>query len=260
MIDTHCHLLPALDDGPQHDEAALAMARVAEADGVLEIVCTPHMREGDYLNERDGVLAALERFRELLRAAGIAIRVHPGSEVHLGPRLAERVAEGRLLTYGDQRAYLLLECPYRTRPMRLPETLFELKLAGITPVLAHPERIRYFLEDPTRYEDALRQGALGQLTTSSLLGTFGPQIQQVAEQWIQRRMVHLLGSDAHDTEYRPPKLGAARRRWAELSDEHSARCATEDWPAALLSGASIEPPEPLPPPPSKGFFARWLGR
>lgn len=258
LIDTHCHLLPAIDDGPDSSASALAMVQVALDGGVNEIVATPHMREGDYLNERPKVLQALAQFREEIAKAGLALTVHAGSEVHLGPRLVERIGEGKLLTYGDAGKYLLLECPYRTRPVRLEETIFELKVAGITPVLAHPERIRYFQEDPTRYEEALRMGALGQLTTSSLLGTFGPQIQKLSEEWVARRMVHLLGSDAHDTRYRPPRLATARARWIELSDEASGRCATESWPRALLTGEPIDPGEPLPPIPRKGLFSRWF--
>lgn len=260
MIDTHAHLLPGLDDGAEGGEAvALEMARVAVADGLSAVIVTPHCREADYLNERPAVLAALTSFRAVLEREQIPLTLHPGSEVHLGPRLVERVQSGRILTYGDRRAHLLLECPYRTQPMRLSEILFELKVAGITPVLAHPERIRYFQEDPARYEEALRLGALGQLTSSSLLGTFGAQIQRLSEEWVKRNMVHLLGSDAHDTKYRPPKLAAARRRWAELADEASAERATVQWPQALLSGAPIEPPEVLPAAEKRGLFSRLFG-
>lgn len=260
MIDTHCHILPGLDDGPPDLEVALAMARDAVSDGVHTITATPHMREGDFLNDRTKVLEAVARFREALEAHRIDLQVVPGSEIHLAPRLAERIDAGRLLTYGDRRAYILLECPYRTRPMRLEETIFELKVAGITPVIAHPERTKYFQEDLTRYEQVLRQGALGQMTSSSLLGTFGKDVQSFSEQLVKRRMVHVLGSDAHDPDYRPLKLAAARARWADLAGEVAARAATDEAPRALLAGAPFEPEPPHPPQEPKGFFARLLGR
>ncbi|MDQ7086824.1 MAG: CpsB/CapC family capsule biosynthesis tyrosine phosphatase [Acidobacteriota bacterium] len=66
MIDTHCHILPALDDGAADEEAALAMARCAVEGGVKTIIATPHMREGDYLNERPRVLEAVDAFRAVL--------------------------------------------------------------------------------------------------------------------------------------------------------------------------------------------------
>ncbi len=260
MIDTHCHLLPGIDDGPEEDSTSLAMARIAVEDGVTTVIVTPHMREGDYLNERSRILAVLDKFRAVLAKERVPLELRPGSEIHLAPKLAERIASGRLLAYNDRPAYVLLECPYRTRPMRLDETIFELKVAGITPVLAHPERIRFFQEDVTRYEEALRLGALGQMTSSSLTGTFGRSVQTFSEQLVRRRMVHVLGSDAHDTEYRPPKLAAARARWAELAGEESARLATETIPRALIDGTPWEPEPPLPPEKPRGLFQRILGR
>jgi protein-tyrosine phosphatase len=259
MIDTHCHILPGLDDGAPDEAAALAMARVAADDGVRTVIATPHMREGDYLNERDRVLESVEILRTALARTGLPLEVAPGSEVHLAPRLVERIEAARLLTYGDARGYLLLECPYRTRPVRLEETIFELRVAGVTPVIAHPERARFFQEDPSRYEEALRLGALGQMTSSSLLGTFGRRVQRLSEEWVERDMVHVLGSDAHDTEYRPPRLARARERWAELADEEAAERATEHWPAALLGAARIDPDPPRPPRRSRGLLGRLFG-
>ena len=260
MIDTHIHILPGLDDGAPDDEVALEMARIAVEDGVTTMMVTPHMREGDYLNEKPDILDRVAEFRKLLERESLPLRVEPGSEVHIGPRLVERVREGRILTCGDSGTYLLLECPYRTRPVRLEEIIFELKLAGITPVLAHPERVRFFQEDVTRYEEALRLGALGQLTSSSLLGTFGKPIQELSETLVRRGMVHVLGSDAHDRRYRPPRLAAARQRWAALAGEDSARQAVEDWPLALLRGEPIEVPPPLAVERPAGLWGRFFGR
>lgn len=265
MIDTHCHLLPGLDDGAPDDAVALAMARLAVADGVTAIAATPHMREGDYLNERPKVLEAVERFRELLAREGVPLALEPGSEVHLSARLAERVTERRILAYGDRvpgdgrPAYLLLECPYRTRPIRLEETVFELLLGGIVPVLAHPERIRWFQEEPARYESLVGRGVLGQMTTSSLLGTFGRKVQGLAETFVRRGLVHVLASDAHDTQYRPPLLAAGRRRWAELAGEASAEAATAGIPRALVEGRPVEVVPPRAEPRPRGLWERLLG-
>jgi protein-tyrosine phosphatase len=265
VIDTHCHLLPGLDDGAPDDAVALAMARAAVADGVTAITATPHMREGDYLNERPTVLEAVDRFRELLAREAVPLAVEPGSEVHLSARLAARLAERRILTYADRvpsegrPAYLLLECPYRTRPIRLDETVFELLLAGIVPVIAHPERIRWFQEDPERYEALVTRGVLGQMTTSSLLGTFGGRVQLLAETFVRRGLVHVLASDAHDTEYRPPRLAAARHRWAELAGEASAEAATVGIPRALVEGRPVEVAPPRPEPKPRGLWERLRG-
>ena len=41
MIDTHCHLLPGLDDGPATITEAIQLARMMLADGVSGALCTP---------------------------------------------------------------------------------------------------------------------------------------------------------------------------------------------------------------------------
>ncbi|MCE5248405.1 capsular biosynthesis protein, partial [bacterium] len=135
-----------------------------------------------------------------------------------------------------------------------------LRVAGITPVLAHPERIRWFQEDLARLESAIRLGALGQMTGSSLVGDFGRTIAALAETMVRRGLVHALGSDAHDTEHRPPRLAAARARWAELAGEDSARIAVEDAPRAFLGGTPFEAAAPSPAPAPRGFLDRLLGR
>lgn len=259
MIDTHCHMLPGIDDGAPDAEVALEMARIAVNDGVRTTIVTPHMREGDYMNERDDVLRATASFEALLTREGVPLEVVPGSEVHLGPRMAERIEEKRLLTYADGGRYLLLECPYRTRPVRLEETIFELTVAGVIPVIAHPERIRFFTEDDTRLEEVLRLGCIAQLTSSSLVGVFGRQTKTLSEDWVARGLVHILGSDAHDTEYRRPTLSRARAAWAALTSEEDAALATEEWPRALIEGAPIDPEPPDPPRKSRGWFSRLLG-
>jgi len=260
LIDTHCHILPGVDDGAADEAAALAMARVAVADGVRTIAVTPHMREADYPNERPRVLEVLERLRDVVRAAGLPLELRAGAEVRLAPAMVEGIRTGRLLTYDDRGRWLLLECPYRSRPVGLDEAIFELRLAGVTPVIAHPERIRYFQEDPARYEDVLRQGAIGQMTTSSLLGDFGATVARLAEEMVRRGLVHILASDAHDDEYRPPKLARARARWAELAGEESAEFATETYPRALLEGEAIDPPPPRADEGRRGLWERILGR
>jgi protein-tyrosine phosphatase len=260
VIDGHCHILPRIDDGAAEDETAIAMARVALADGVHTVIATPHMREGDYINERKAVLVALESLRGVLQRADVPLELRAGAEVHLGPGLVEGIRNGRFLTYNDRGRHLLLECPYRSRPVGLLETIFELRLAGVTPVLAHPERIQFFAEDITRYEEALRLGALGQLTSSSLMGRFGSTVQRVSEEMVRRKMVHILASDAHDPEYRPPQLAAARAKWAALAGESSARLATVTYPQALLDGAAIEPASPVSPEKPLGLWDRLRGR
>src|SRR5262245_7546201 len=237
MIDLHTHILPGIDDGVPTEDDAVEFARVAVADGVATVVATPHCREGFYVNERDTVLPAVEKLRERLGREGVPLEVLPGAEVHIGPELVARVRDGRAPTLADNGKTLLLELSTTQPPMELERLIFDLKLAGLLVVLAHPERIRFFQDDIRRYEAAVRLGAYGQITTGSVLGVFGEDVLEFSEELLRKRLVHAVASDAHNVRGRPPVMSKAVRRIAEvLGDEaHAARMASAV-PRALLDG------------------------
>ena len=95
MYDLHCHLLPGIDDGPAELSVSLEMARMAVADGITTVACTPHIYPGLYDNDAPGIRAAIARLRQHLEAQGIALHLVEGADVHLAPGLATAIAEGR---------------------------------------------------------------------------------------------------------------------------------------------------------------------
>lgn len=261
MIDVHTHILPGIDDGVRTEDEAVAFARIAVADGIRTLVATPHCREGFYVNERDTVLAAVARLRGRLAAESVALELLPGAEVHLTTDLPARVKDGRAPTLADNGRTLLLELSMSQYPVDVENVVFQLRLAGVQVVFAHPERIRWFQDDVRRYEEMIRLGAFGQITTGSLLGDFGESTQEFSEELIRKRLVHVIASDSHNTRGRRPEMSAAVRAAARfVGDRYAARMADE-FPGALLAGRepAVEPP-PEPPPPKRSFLGRWFGR
>jgi tyrosine-protein phosphatase YwqE len=124
MIDLHCHLLPGIDDGAVDLAMALQMARIAAGDGITAVACTPHIYPGMYENDAAGIRAAVTAFQAELDAAGIALRLHAGADVHLDPRLVARIRDGEVPTLAGSR-YLLLEPPHHVAPPRFEEAVFE---------------------------------------------------------------------------------------------------------------------------------------
>lgn len=259
MIDLHTHILPGVDDGVSTDDEAVEFARMAVADGVRTIVATPHCKEGFYVNERDTVVAGVERLRGLLRDAGVEVSVLPGAEVHLAPELVARVRDGRAPTLADNGVTLLLELSLNQHQTDIDSVVFQLRLAGLQVLMAHPERIRYFQDDPARYETLVGQGAWGQVTTGSILGVFGEDARVYTERLLAEGLVHVIASDAHNTRGRPPLLGEAVEAAIPLVGEARARAMVEDAPAALLEGREPDLP-PVEPPRPRSFFGRLLGR
>lgn len=260
MIDLHTHVLPGIDDGVRTEEEAIAFSRMAWESGTKTLVATPHCREGFYVNERAEVLEHVERLRETLRREAVPLAILPGAEVHLCPELPERVRDGRAPTVADNGKTLLLELSMSQYPVELENVVFQLRLAGIQVLLAHPERIRYFQDDVRRYEEMIRLGAFGQITTGSILGTFGEEARDFSDELLRRRLVHVIASDAHNTRGRRPVLGEARDAAAELVGEAEAAKMVEEYPLAFLEGRDPEVPPPADPPPRRSFLSRWLGR
>lgn len=248
MIDLHNHLLPGIDDGAKRVEETLEFLRIARRDGVRTVTATPHMKPGVYDNTRSGIAEAIARVREAAQGdeAG-EVTLLPGAEVYFTADVVERFRRGELMTVADAGRYLLLELPYQQLPMRVDETIFQLRLAGVTPIMAHPERVAYYLEDIERVEASVRVGALTQVTGASITGRFGSKAREFALAMLERDLIHVLASDSHDVRYRPPILSDAREVVARVRGEEAARRMVEDAPRAILEGREVATPEPSRP-------------
>jgi len=262
MIDLHTHVLPAVDDGVQTVEEAVEFARVAYDDGIRTLVATPHCREGFYVVTREEVRRRVGELRAELAAAGVDIDLLPGAEVHICPELPERVRDGRAPTLGDNGRTLLLELSLSQYPVELPKLVFQLKLAGLQVLFAHPERVRYFQDDLSRYAEVVRLGAYGQLTSGSVLGTFGESAREFSEELLRKGLIHVLASDAHNVRGRPPRMREAAKACAELVGPEFAESMTDAAPRALLDGRDPQLPAiERPRAPRRGsWLARLFGR
>ncbi|USG67130.1 tyrosine protein phosphatase [Brevibacillus ruminantium] len=243
MIDLHCHILPSVDDGPRDAATSLEMARMAASEGITDIVASPHTHNGLYENRPHQVIAAVQILQQQIDCAGIPLVIHPGSEVHLHHQLLNHVTNDMVLTIGDQKQHLLLELPVYCPFSFIERVLQDLLKAGITPVIAHPERnemLRNSLHHLMRWRE---QKVLFQINAGSLLGQLGRKAQGYAYQLLRHGLVHVLASDGHDTRKRKPSLKAAYRCLDEtLSSEVSIHL---QWNAqAILRGepcVNLEP-------------------
>jgi len=259
LIDLHSHILPAIDDGSRTMEDSLELCRIAAGDGIASIVCTPHI-DFRYVNRRATIEDPFERLSEAARQEGIALELVKGAEVHMAPDILVKVREKELMTYADMGRYLLLEFPFQQVITGAEEMVYRLKLAGVTPVIAHPERIGYFMDDADRLFSLIRLGALGQVTGGSLTGQFGDKSERVGFTMIERNLVHVVASDAHDTSYRRPELAEPAQEVSRRFGEDRVRSLFVDTPRAILAGSDIEPPDPLEAPKRmKKIFAGWFG-
>ena len=255
MIDIHTHILPGVDDGAGNLDEALAMARLAVADGVAQLVATPHSAWGaaTEANVREGVRA----LQAALDEAGIPLHLATGVEFWLTPEVVAQQQAGRAFPINGGR-YMLIELPPHQIPAYAEQSIFALQLAGVTPVLAHPERYSALEGNLKPMYDLVSRGVLGQVTAGSLLGEFGPQAKQMAEIMLTHRLAHVIASDAHSSRGRPPVLSAAAKRAAQLVGEEQGWAMVTTVPESIVAGRALEIPEPLPYRP-KWHWLPWGG-
>jgi len=248
MIDLHSHILPKLDDGARTLEDSRALARLAAADGVTAIAATPHVRD-DYPTRAEQMERLVSKLRRDFAEQRIPVEVLHGGEIDLRMVAALDVEELRRFTISQNGRYLLLEFPYHGWPLAFEERLFDLQVQGMTPIIAHPERNRRVQADPDALRNAVRSGALVQVTAASLDGRLGRSARDSARGLVERRLAHLLASDAHTPQIRAAGLSSAVEA---LADDAVAHYLTVAAPQAIVAG------EPVPSPPSgrrrKRFF------
>jgi protein-tyrosine phosphatase len=259
VIDLHNHLLPGIDDGARRLEDTLEFLRAAARDGITTVTATPHMKPGVYDNSREVILERVRMVREAQRGdAAEAVTLLPGAEVYFTADLSERARRGGLLTVADRGRYLLLELPYQQIPMHVDDSIFQLRLLGITPIMAHPERVAYYLDDLERVAASVRIGALMQITGASVTGKFGSRARDFTLRMLERGLAHVIASDSHDLRYRPPVLAEAARAAAGVVGDEAARRLVEDHPRAILDGREVDTSGALPPA-ARGWRQRLRG-
>lgn len=221
FVDIHCHLLPAIDDGASDWETTLAMAQMAVADGTRTIIVTPHQLGNFAQNSGDEVRARTIQLQQVLDQHSIPLQVLPGGDVRIEDGMLEGLSAGTVLSLGDRRRHVLLELPHELY-FPLEGVLASLKRLGMTGILSHPERNRGLLREPELLGPLVEQGCLMQVTAGSLMGTFGPKSQELAEWMLQEGLVHFIATDAHGTKSRRPLMRRAYERVAELIDTETA--------------------------------------
>jgi protein-tyrosine phosphatase len=208
MIDIHHHLLWGMDDGAATVETSVEMARMAAADGITHIVCSPHAN-GKYAYEPEKIAAKIAELQRLIDSEKLDLKLGHGCDFHLS---YENIQEAKLDPARfsiNGLGYLLVEVPDYGLPPGLTETFYQLQLGGLTPILTHPERNPTLQSDLPKLAEWMRGGVLVQVTAGSVMGRMGKHAHRTAHELLANRWVHFLATDAHNTTSRVPKMQEA---------------------------------------------------
>jgi protein-tyrosine phosphatase len=221
FVDIHCHLLPGIDDGPDDLRTSLRMAQMACADGTRLIIATPHQLGGYERNSGDQIRTLVRQTQAAIHRAGIDVTVLPGADIRIETGMIEGLRDGTVLTLGDRGRHVLLELPHDLY-FSIEGVMQQLAAAGMQGILSHPERNAGLLARPALVGDLVDRGCLMQVTAGSLMGSFGPATQGMAETMLADGLVHFLATDAHGIKSRRPLLQRAFLRASELVGEQAA--------------------------------------
>lgn len=237
FVDLHCHLLPGVDDGARTVDDSIEMARALVALGFSAVAPSPHNRP-EY-EGRDVAMARLAELREVFARENIPLELGLNAEnFFLDERFVSGMGtdEARLIGAGK---YVLVEAPYTSPLPALTEIIFRVKLKGVTPVIAHPERCFEF-ERRGRAADAVQAGALLQLDIGSLIGRYGPVAKKVARTLLDEGLYAIGATDLHSPVGAKDWVGKSLKELRSRAGEQAYERMMGASPRRILRGESLE--------------------
>jgi len=212
------------------------MCRAAAADGITHMVATPHANDRYHYDRKhlQGVVAQLQKL------AGDQPVLSLGCDFHLSyDNIQDALANPTRYVIEGTR-YLLVEFSNYSVPQQTTDSFHKLGDRGITVIITHPERNPILRDSLQRVVEWAEQGCVIQMTGSALTGFWGERTRRAALWLLERQAVHVLATDAHDTEKRVPVLSSARDAAAEICGRDIAEALVEGNPRAIISN------QPLP--------------
>ncbi|KQB44210.1 Capsular polysaccharide biosynthesis protein [Flavobacterium daejeonense] len=194
-IDIHSHLLPGIDDGAKTFEDSLRLTKALDKIGIKKFITTPHITESFWDNTTEKIIANQNHTVKALAEKGFSTPFKAAAEFMIDEQFVRLFQTQPLLTLKDN--YVLVEISYSNAPIQLYSILFDLRVAGYTPVLAHPERYLFYHKNTAEYDKLKKAGCLFQLNLLAVTGYYGENIAKVAESLLQKGLYDFVGSDVH---------------------------------------------------------------
>lgn len=197
MIDIHSHILNEIDDGSKSLDMSINMLKKSEEVGVQAIVATPHFMRGRFEVSYDEVIKAVEEMRNTAKDNGIEIEIYAGQEVYYSRNMLEYYNDKLIGTINNSR-YMLIELPMLEFNLdEVINTIYELQIRGIVPIIAHPERYKPFIKKPSLINTLIKEGMLFQMNAASIVGDFGKDVKKTSKIFLENNIYSFMGSDAH---------------------------------------------------------------
>ena len=198
--DIHCHIVPGVDDGSPDVATSMELLTRMQNWGLKHIYASPHVADDVFENSPDTLDPALEELQDAVKKSNLGIEVERHAEYRIGELSSRQIEQGIATTLPKD--YILIENSFMQEPWDLENVVFNLKLKGLVPILAHPERYKYYNSAGStgkqRYTELHHKGLLFQTNILSLAGHYGSADRDTAEWLISQGFVDFLGTDLHN--------------------------------------------------------------
>ncbi len=195
-VDMHSHLIPGIDDGAKNVEESLLLIRHLIELGFQKIITTPHIYSELYPNDRASIFQGLSIVKKAVEAKQLPIEIEAAAEYFMDDHFEELLQKKELLPL--HKDLVLVEMSFMGPPPKAEDYIFNMRMQGYRPIMAHPERYSYLGSSLSKYERLKDLGCYLQLNLLSLNGHYGSSTQKVAEKLLKAGMIDFLGTDLHN--------------------------------------------------------------
>tara|TARA_Y100001954_G_C15645872_1_gene520131 strand:+ start:46 stop:780 length:735 start_codon:yes stop_codon:yes gene_type:complete len=190
FVDIHSHILPGIDDGAKDAEESLLLISKMNEMGFSKIIGTPHTYPGLYENCNETIIESYNKIKSKV------LNVKVASEYMIGEYLFERLEKKDLLTLEGKS--LLTELSFISEPLNMREMIFKIQINDYVPILAHPERYKFYYNDFRKYYTLKKLGYKFQINLLSVLGYYGKDVLKITDKLLSKNLVNFVGSDIHN--------------------------------------------------------------
>ncbi len=196
-IDLHSHILDSIDDGSRNLEESVEIVKKLNKLGFIEIVATPHYIEGSSYTANNKVKKMhLDSLKEELKKNKVDTSIYLGNEIFICQDIDKYIVNGEIYSINNTN-YILVELPFENEISNLDDYLFRLKSKGCIPIIAHPERYKYFQENPSRLKEYIDMGIIFQSNYGSIVGANGKHAKKALKYFLKNNYISILSSDVH---------------------------------------------------------------
>ena len=205
LIDMHCHILPGIDDGSKSWDETKEMLRISYDEGVRLIVTTPHHHKRRGICTSAQYKERLVKIRKLAEEIDPKFKIIPGMEVNFDHDVLEKLQNKQLQTMGNS-SYVLIEFSPSDDFDYIRQSLQQVQMLGYYPILAHVERYSCLVEEVEDVAYLVDMGVYIQVNAGSIIGNSGRTVKRFIKELMDERLVHFVGTDAHRSTGRAPKI------------------------------------------------------